>query len=111
MCITGNYQCFATNELGTATANSVFVRKSTLHNFKDRPPKVKTVTEGDALAMPCSPPDGYPKPKVFWLIEVSVPSLKIVYKAGYTLSVVCGTLTEHTLVKCKTTSSIHEIVI
>ena len=32
-------------------------------------------------------------------------------KARYTLSVMCDSFTEHTLVKCETTSSIHEIVI
>ena len=33
------------------------------------------------------------------------------YKAGYTLSVMCDSFTENTLVKYKTTSSIYEIVI
>lgn len=36
----GQYQCFAENEHGTATSNSVFVRKAELNNFKDEPVKV-----------------------------------------------------------------------
>ena len=34
-----------------------------------------------------------------------------VFKAGYTLSVVCDTFTEYTLVKFETTSSTHDLVI
>ena len=34
-----------------------------------------------------------------------------VFKTGSPLSVMCDTFPEHTLVKCKTTSGIHEIVI
>ena len=36
----GQYQCFAENEYGTATSNSVFVRKAELNSFKDEQPKV-----------------------------------------------------------------------
>lgn len=36
----GQYQCFAINEHGTATSNSVFVRKAELNSFKDDLPKV-----------------------------------------------------------------------
>jgi Immunoglobulin I-set domain len=36
----GQYQCFAENEFGIATSNSVFVRKAELNAFKDEPPKV-----------------------------------------------------------------------
>lgn len=37
----GQYQCFAKNEHGTATSNSVFVRKAELNSFKDDMPKVR----------------------------------------------------------------------
>jgi hypothetical protein len=36
----GQYQCFAENEHGVATSNSVFVRKAELNAFKDEPAKV-----------------------------------------------------------------------
>lgn len=40
----GQYQCFAINEHGTATSNSVFVRKAELNSFKDDLPKVRKKT-------------------------------------------------------------------
>jgi neuronal cell adhesion molecule len=39
----GQYQCFAENEFGIATSNSVFVRKAELNAFKDEPPKVRDI--------------------------------------------------------------------
>ncbi|XP_071743212.1 neuroglian isoform X5 [Lepeophtheirus salmonis] len=63
----GQYQCFATNEWGTATSNSVYVRKSELNNFVDEPPKTKTVEEGEPFGIPCNSPTGWPKPSVYWL--------------------------------------------
>ena len=66
----GQYQCFATNELGTATSNSVFVRKSELNSFSLDDPITMTVHEGDPAKLPCQPPDGYPKPLVYWMIQV-----------------------------------------
>ncbi|TRY75568.1 hypothetical protein TCAL_04520 [Tigriopus californicus] len=65
----GQYQCFATNEWGTATTNSVFVRKSELNNFKDEPPKTETVEEGLPFGIVCSSPDGWPPPSVYWMLQ------------------------------------------
>lgn len=39
----GQYQCFAENEHGIATSNSVFVRKAELNSFKDETPRVSSV--------------------------------------------------------------------
>lgn len=66
----GQYQCFAENEWGVATSNSVFVRKAELNSFKDEPTKTLTVTEGEPYRLTCQPPDGWPKPNVYWLIQV-----------------------------------------
>lgn len=60
----GQYQCFAENEHGIATSNSVFVRKAELNTFKDEQPKTVTANEGDPFKLQCQPPDGWPKPKV-----------------------------------------------
>lgn len=60
----GQYQCFAQNDHGTATSNSVFVRKSKLNEFENEPVKTFTVNEEDAFTLPCKAPDGYPKPEV-----------------------------------------------
>lgn len=67
----GQYQCFAYNEWGTATSNSVFVRKAELNSFKDQPPQTVTAHEGEPYKLTCQPPDGWPKPNVYWLIQVS----------------------------------------
>lgn len=65
----GQYQCFARNEWGVATSNSVFVRKSELSSFKDQQAETIRVNEGDAFKLTCQPPDGWPKPNVYWLIQ------------------------------------------
>ncbi|XP_055709240.1 neuroglian isoform X1 [Phlebotomus papatasi] len=67
----GQYQCFAENEHGIATSNSVFVRKAELNSFKDDTPKVLTANEGQPFKLQCQPPDGWPKPNVYWLIQNS----------------------------------------
>ena len=68
-CITGQYQCFAKNEWGTATTNSVFIRKSELNNFKDEPPKTLSVEEGAPYGIECDSPDGWPNPSVYWMLQ------------------------------------------
>lgn len=56
--------------MGTATSNSVFVRKSELNSFKNEDPTTETVNEGESVGLSCQPPDGYPKPFVYWMIQV-----------------------------------------
>ncbi|CAG0896608.1 unnamed protein product, partial [Cyprideis torosa] len=63
----GYYQCFAYNDWGTAMSNSVHVRKAELSSFRDTPTKTVSANEGDPLGIKCSPPDGYPKPSVYWM--------------------------------------------
>lgn len=65
----GQYQCFAKNEWGIATTNSVFVRKSELNNFKDEPPKTLSVEEGEPFGINCDSPDGWPNPSVYWMLQ------------------------------------------
>jgi len=72
---TGQYQCFAENELGVATSNTVFMRKAELNSFKEEPPKKETVNEGQPFHLTCQPPDGWPKPNVHWLIQVRLTTL------------------------------------
>ena len=69
---TGQYMCYAENAHGTATSNSVFVRQSILNNFKEEPPITKTVEEGKPFSLPCEAPDGWPKPSVYWMIQVNI---------------------------------------
>lgn len=81
----GQYQCFATNEWGTATSNSVFVRKAELNSFKDEPPVDMTANEGEPFKLTCQPPDGWPKPLVNWLIQSSDGGIKSINNSRMTL--------------------------
>ncbi|XP_034235912.1 neuroglian isoform X2 [Thrips palmi] len=81
----GQYQCFAENEWGTATSNSVFVRKAELNSFKDEPTKTLSVTEGEPFHLTCQPPDGWPKPNVYWLIQNSDGVIKSINNSRMTL--------------------------
>lgn len=81
----GQYQCFADNEWGTATSNSVFVRKAELNSFKDEHPVTVTANEGDPYKLTCQPPDGWPKPNVYWLIQDSSGGIKSINNSRMTL--------------------------
>lgn len=81
----GQYQCFAYNEWGTATSNSVFVRKAELNSFKDSPSITVSVNEGDPYKLTCEPPDGWPKPNVYWLIQNMDGGIKSINNSRMTL--------------------------
>ncbi|EDW07901.2 neuroglian isoform X1 [Drosophila mojavensis] len=68
----GQYQCFASNEFGVATSNSVFVRKAELNAFKDEAARSVEAVEGEPFSLQCEAPDGWPKPTVNWLIQQTV---------------------------------------
>lgn len=81
----GQYQCFAENEHGIATSNSVFVRKAELNSFKDEEIKTEAVNEGEPFKLQCSPPDGWPKPNVYWMIQATGGGLNLVNNSRMTL--------------------------
>lgn len=81
----GQYQCFAENEWGIATSNSVFVRKAELNSFKDSSADTVEVNEGDPYKMICQPPDGWPKPNVYWLIQNLDGGIKSINNSRMTL--------------------------
>ncbi|XP_060803660.1 neuroglian [Amyelois transitella] len=83
----GQYQCFAENEWGTATSNSVFVRKAELNSFSesDGPAKVVQAEEGKPFKLTCEPPDGHPNPKVYWMLQGSEGQLKTINNSRMTL--------------------------
>lgn len=81
----GQYQCFAENEFGIATSNSVFVRKADLNAFKDEPVKTIAANEGEPFSLQCQPPDGWPKPTVNWLIQQIDGSIKSINNSRMTL--------------------------
>jgi len=81
----GQYQCFATNEFGVATSNSVFVRKSDLNSFKEEPALTLATQEGSPFSLRCQPPDGWPKPSVYWMMQNSGGSLKSINSSRMTV--------------------------
>ncbi|XP_073993820.1 neuroglian isoform X3 [Rhodnius prolixus] len=81
----GQYQCFATNEWGTATSNSVFVRKAELNSFKEQGEKSESANEGEPFKLTCEPPDGWPKPNVYWLIQNEDGSIKSINNSRMTV--------------------------
>lgn len=81
----GQYQCFAENEFGIATSNSVFVRKAELNSFNDEASKTIEAEEGRPFELKCSPPDGYPKPTVNWLIQQVDGGIKSINNSRMTL--------------------------
>ncbi|XP_018330369.1 neuroglian [Agrilus planipennis] len=81
----GQYQCFAENEWGVATSNSVFMRKAELNSFKIAPPLAATGQEGEPFKLSCQPPDGWPKPKVYWMIQYTTDGFKSINNSRMTL--------------------------
>ncbi|XP_014473407.1 PREDICTED: neuroglian isoform X2 [Dinoponera quadriceps] len=81
----GQYQCFAENALGIATSNSVFVRKAELNSFKDENPVIMSAKEGSPFKLTCHPPDGWPKPNVYWLIQDIAGGIKSINNSRMTI--------------------------
>lgn len=82
----GQYQCFAENEWGTAASNSVFVRRAELNNFKESDgQQVVKADEGKPFKLTCEPPDGHPKPKVYWMLQGDQGQLKTINNSRMTL--------------------------
>ncbi|XP_011307618.1 neuroglian isoform X2 [Fopius arisanus] len=81
----GQYQCFAENQWGIATSNSVFARKAELNSFKDEDPMTLTAQEGSPFKLTCKPPEGWPKPNVYWLIQDAAGIIKSINNSRMTL--------------------------
>lgn len=71
----GQYQCFAENAWGIAISKSVMVVKAELNSFKDEPEAYIEAQEGEPFKLVCHPPTGWPKPNVYWLIQVNTFNL------------------------------------
>ena len=81
----GHYQCFAENEYGIATSNSVYLRKDELDKFEDESPKRITAMEGNPFKLECKSFDGWPKPKLFWVIQNTDGGVKNIYNSRMTV--------------------------
>lgn len=74
----GQYQCFATNEYGTAASNSVFFRQAKLESFKSTEVLIVNVTEGEPFRLFCKPPNAYPSSKIYWVYYYNNGGLKVI---------------------------------
>uniref|UniRef100_A0A3B5N133 Neural cell adhesion molecule L1 n=1 Tax=Xiphophorus couchianus TaxID=32473 RepID=A0A3B5N133_9TELE len=69
----GEYQCFATNELGVALSNKILLRVSKAPLWPKEVLAPVPVTEGSPLVLPCNPPPGLPPPLIFWMDSNMIP--------------------------------------
>ncbi|XP_036387187.1 neurofascin homolog (chicken) a isoform X15 [Megalops cyprinoides] len=69
----GEYQCFATNDFGTALSNKILLRVSKSPLWPKEVLEPVVVTEGSPLVLPCNPPPGLPPPHTFWMNSAMMP--------------------------------------
>uniref|UniRef100_A0AAV2MMD9 Ig-like domain-containing protein n=1 Tax=Knipowitschia caucasica TaxID=637954 RepID=A0AAV2MMD9_KNICA len=63
----GEYQCFASNDLGVALSHKILLRVSKAPLWPKEQVKSVVVHEGAPLVLPCNPPPGLPPPTTFWM--------------------------------------------
>lgn len=68
-----------------ATSNSVFMRRAELNSFKNTNPLSVSEHEGKPFKLSCQPPDGWPKPKVYWVIQYTAGGFKSINNSRMTL--------------------------
>uniref|UniRef100_A0AAQ4NWQ4 Neurofascin homolog (chicken) a n=1 Tax=Gasterosteus aculeatus aculeatus TaxID=481459 RepID=A0AAQ4NWQ4_GASAC len=69
----GEYQCFATNDLGVALSNKILLRVSKAPLWPKEVLEPVVVPEGHSLVLNCSPPPGLPPPFTFWMNSAMTP--------------------------------------
>ncbi|XP_077059522.1 neurofascin homolog (chicken) a isoform X7 [Siphateles boraxobius] len=69
----GEYQCFASNDFGTAISNKILLRVSKSPLWPKEVLEPVTVREGVSLILPCNPPPGLPPPETFWMDSSIMP--------------------------------------
>ncbi|XP_048110077.1 neurofascin homolog (chicken) a isoform X14 [Alosa alosa] len=69
----GEYQCFASNDFGTAMSNKILLRVSKSPLWPKEVLEPIVVTEGSSLVLPCNPPPGLPPPNTFWMNSGMMP--------------------------------------
>ncbi|XP_071017498.1 neurofascin-like isoform X4 [Oncorhynchus clarkii lewisi] len=63
----GEYQCFASNDFGTAVTNKILLRVSKSPLWPKEVLEPVVVGEGSSLVLACNPPPGLPPPHTFWM--------------------------------------------
>ncbi|XP_057217425.1 neurofascin homolog (chicken) a isoform X13 [Triplophysa rosa] len=69
----GEYQCFASNDFGTAISNKILLRVSKSPLWPKEVLEPVVVREGASLVLPCNPPPGLPPPETFWMDSSIMP--------------------------------------
>uniref|UniRef100_A0A8C9ZHG7 Neural cell adhesion molecule L1 n=1 Tax=Sander lucioperca TaxID=283035 RepID=A0A8C9ZHG7_SANLU len=69
----GEYQCFASNDLGVALSNKILLRVSKAPLWPKEVLEPVGVPEGTPLVLPCNPPPGLPPPFTFWMNSAMTP--------------------------------------
>ncbi|XP_061076470.1 neurofascin homolog (chicken) a [Conger conger] len=69
----GEYQCFASNDFGTALSNKILLRVSKSPLWPKEVLEPVVVSEGSPLVLPCNPPPGLPPPHTFWMNSAMMP--------------------------------------
>ncbi|KAJ8259471.1 hypothetical protein GJAV_G00169690 [Gymnothorax javanicus] len=69
----GTYQCFASNDIGTAISNKILLRVSKAPLWPKEVLEPVVVEEGSPLVLACNPPPGLPPPLTFWMNSAMMP--------------------------------------
>uniref|UniRef100_A0A672SSR2 Neural cell adhesion molecule L1 n=1 Tax=Sinocyclocheilus grahami TaxID=75366 RepID=A0A672SSR2_SINGR len=72
----GEYQCFASNDFGTAISNKILLRVSKSPLWPKEVLEPVVVREGESLVLPCKPPPGLPPPETFWMDSSIMPIIQ-----------------------------------
>ncbi|XP_050978193.1 neurofascin homolog (chicken) a isoform X10 [Labeo rohita] len=72
----GEYQCFASNDFGTAISNKILLRVSKSPLWPKEVLEPVVVREGESLVLPCNPPPGLPPPETFWMDSSILPIMQ-----------------------------------
>uniref|UniRef100_A0A8C9W056 Neurofascin n=1 Tax=Scleropages formosus TaxID=113540 RepID=A0A8C9W056_SCLFO len=69
----GEYQCFATNDFGSAVSNKILLRVSKSPVWPKEFLEPVAVNQGLPLVLPCDPPPSVPPPHIFWMNSSMMP--------------------------------------
>lgn len=72
----GEYQCFSSNDFGTAISNKILLRVSKSPLWPKEVLEPVVMREGESLVLPCNPPPGLPPPETFWMDSSIMPIIQ-----------------------------------
>ncbi|KAK9954145.1 hypothetical protein ABG768_016241 [Culter alburnus] len=63
----GRYNCYASNELGTAVSNEAHIVTENTPTLQKEKKVIKKVEEGESVVLPCNPPNSTMAPVIHWM--------------------------------------------